>query len=80
MVAHYLSIQSDPSVINDILDLSKLEENKMRLEQIPTYIYDMVEEAMEFVSFEAEKKKLEVICDIQRSTPCAFLGDHTRWE
>lgn len=67
------------SVINDILDLSKLEENKMHLEEIDCPLLATVEEAVEVVSFEAEKKNLEIVCDIDPSVPSYFTGDQIRY-
>lgn len=65
-------------VINDILDLSKLEANKMELEEIPSNIYDVVEKSIEVVGFEAEKKVIDLICNIDSSVPFSFICDPIR--
>lgn len=66
-------------VVNDILDLSKLEENKMHLEDIPCSLLETVEEAIQIVGSEAEKKALDIICDIKSSQPSQFMGDQVRY-
>jgi len=43
-----------------VLDLSKLEENKMTLETREFSVREVVEEALELISFQAEKKGLEI--------------------
>ena len=54
-------------VINDILDLSKLDENKMPLEKSPFSIRHVIEESSEIIAFDAQKKSLEIIIDIDPS-------------
>lgn len=65
-------------IINDILDLSKMEENKMTLENTEFDLRETCEESLEIVSFNAESRKLELICDIDRSVPGKVVGDFCR--
>jgi signal transduction histidine kinase len=65
-------------VINDILDLSKLEQKKMPLEQLPFTLQLVMEESLEVVTFESDKKNLQLICDIDPTVPCQIIGDATR--
>jgi signal transduction histidine kinase len=62
-------------VINDILDFSKLEQDKMTLEKIPFSLYSIVEESLEVVAFESEKKNLELICDMDPNLHDNVTGD-----
>eukprot|EP00027_Filamoeba_sp_ATCC50430_P017795 CAMPEP_0168573304 /NCGR_PEP_ID=MMETSP0413-20121227/18452_1 /TAXON_ID=136452 /ORGANISM="Filamoeba nolandi, Strain NC-AS-23-1" /LENGTH=566 /DNA_ID=CAMNT_0008606523 /DNA_START=268 /DNA_END=1968 /DNA_ORIENTATION=+ len=66
------------ALINDVLDLTKLEENKVELEKAPFCIQTVVEEAVQVVSLEAEKKNLEVVCDTDTALPPVAIGDATR--
>lgn len=50
----------------------------MELEKAPFCIQTVVEEAVQVVSLEAEKKNLEVICDTDTALPRVTIGDATR--
>ncbi len=54
-------------VINDTLDLSKMEENKMVLECRAFSIRTTLEESLEVVHFEAERKRIDLLYDIDPS-------------
>lgn len=69
---------SNSQVVNDILEISKLEAKKVDLEEIEVDITEVTENAIEVVSFEAEKKNLELICDVDTSVPPLVLGDKVR--
>ena len=49
-------------IINDILDFSKVESGKMDLELIPFNLGQMVEDVGTALSFQADRKKLHLIC------------------
>ncbi|MBW2960501.1 response regulator [Mesonia aestuariivivens] len=51
-------------VINDILDFSKIEAGKLELNLSPVDIYDLCKEAVDIIKFQAEKKKIEVLLNI----------------
>lgn len=65
-------------VINDILDFSRLEQNKLPLEAIPFSLYQILEESLEVVAFESEKKQIDLICDIDPNLHDSVVGDATR--
>jgi signal transduction histidine kinase/CheY-like chemotaxis protein len=66
------------SVINDILDISKIEAGKLNLESVPFSLYDEVVSVVRCVALSAHQKGLELLCDIAPDvTPCA-VGDPTR--
>eukprot|EP01114_Cavostelium_apophysatum_P013141 TRINITY_DN3119_c0_g1_i1.p1 TRINITY_DN3119_c0_g1~~TRINITY_DN3119_c0_g1_i1.p1 ORF type:complete len:920 (+),score=244.20 TRINITY_DN3119_c0_g1_i1:120-2879(+) len=64
--------------INDVLDLLKMEENKMTLENTPFSLRNVLEESLEVVSFDADKKHIELICDVEEEVQETVLGDVTR--
>ena len=66
------------TLINDILDLSKIESGLMELEQIPFNINDIVEELVDLVGYRAEVKGLAFhACADPLSYP-TFYGDPGR--
>ncbi|MDJ0554911.1 MAG: response regulator [Microcoleaceae cyanobacterium MO_207.B10] len=66
------------TIINDILDFTKIESGKLELEQNPLDIRSCVEEALELLAPRAAHKNLELACLIDNSVPGMILGDVTR--
>ncbi|NJD68994.1 MAG: response regulator [candidate division NC10 bacterium] len=66
------------TVINDILDLSKLEAGQMTIEEVDFDLRDVVEGVAEILSVRAQKKGLELTCDVDPSLPSSVRGDPTR--
>jgi CheY-like chemotaxis protein/HPt (histidine-containing phosphotransfer) domain-containing protein len=64
-------------VINDILDLSKIEAGQMTLEQRAFVVDEVVQRAVELVRPKADEKQLELIIDTDHLPP-RLLGDATR--
>ena len=65
-------------VINDILDLSKIEAGKLRVEQIPFSLYEVAEQCIDLLSEEAAKKSLLLRLDVDPDVPLLMLGDPAR--
>ncbi|MFH1118112.1 MAG: response regulator [Pseudomonadota bacterium] len=65
------------SLVNDVLDLSKIEADKIELESIPFSLEDLIFDVSEMNRPWAEKKDIQVLCDI-RSVPEQVVGDPTR--
>jgi len=65
-------------VINDILDLSKLEQGKMELEKLQFSLFQVVQESMNVIAIEADKKGIELIVDIQPPMDYLVIGDINR--
>jgi two-component system, sensor histidine kinase and response regulator len=70
-----LSADSLLSVINDILDYSKIEAGKVELEAIAFNLRDCAEEALRAAALPADKKGLELLCDIAHDVPESVEGD-----
>lgn len=66
------------TLINDILDLSKIESDMLELEVRPFYIHDCIEEALDMFVEKASSKKIELAYFIDEDTPGCILGDVTR--
>lgn len=65
-------------IINDILDYSKIESEKLQLEDQPFDLKDCVEDAIDLMAADASEKKLNLSYLIENSTPSAIIGDVTR--
>ena len=65
-------------VINDILDMSKIEAGRMAVERIPTYPAQIVEEVASLVRPRAVEKGIEVRIRYDTSLPAAIACDPTR--
>jgi two-component system, cell cycle sensor histidine kinase PleC len=60
-------------VINDILDMSRIEAGRMVLDMEELVLDDLVEESIRIVSTQAEAQKIEVIPDVGRNL--RMVGD-----
>ncbi len=66
------------SIINDILDLSKIEAGHMELETIPFSLHDEVRRVANIMQVIANKKKLSVKLHIGKEVPPYVKGDPVR--
>jgi PAS domain S-box-containing protein len=65
-------------LINDILDLSKVEASQLELERIGFSLKEKLEKVMEMVAARAHEKGLRLVCDIAPNMPDDVVGDPTR--
>ena len=65
-------------IINDILDISKIEAQKMELESIPFSLFETIEDSVTSIAFQAHKKKIEFTYHIARDIPDEVIGDPGR--
>jgi CheY-like chemotaxis protein len=65
-------------LINDILDLSKIEAGKLDLDLTDLDIRQVAEEVAVLVAEQARAKDLEIICAIEPNVPSALRGDPDR--
>lgn len=66
------------ALINDILDLSKIEAGQVNLESQPFDLRVCLEEALELVAHSAAAKGLKLSCQLDSSLPAVIIGDTTR--
>jgi PAS domain S-box-containing protein len=66
------------SLINDILDLSKIESGHLELEQIEFSIIELVERVVETLAIKAHSKKLELLYELSDDIPDTLIGDPVR--
>ena len=65
-------------LINDILDLSKVEVGHLELESTNFDLRDLIEKAIEILAMQANEKGLELACHLSTDVPCAVIGDPHR--
>lgn len=65
-------------IINDILDLSKIEAGKIELEQIDFSIQNVLKNVKDIMQFKAEEKGLLLNEKIEANVPQVLIGDPTR--
>jgi Signal transduction histidine kinase len=66
------------SIINNILDLSKIEAGVTELEYQAFDLHRCVEASLDLVSADANKKGISTKCEFDGNTPAVILGDPTR--
>jgi PAS domain S-box-containing protein len=66
------------NLINDILDLSKVEASQLDLEQTGFSLSDHLEKAIEMVAPKAQEKGLALVCEISPGVSNDLVGDPTR--
>jgi len=65
-------------VIDDILDLSKIEAGHLDLEMIPFDIHASVESTVKSLAIRAHEKGIELVCQIDADLPADLIGDALR--
>jgi PAS domain S-box-containing protein len=66
------------SIINDILDLSKIESGKLDFNPINFNLHSLLENATLVIRSKAEEKQIEVLCHISPDVPEYIFADDTR--
>src|SRR2546423_1191371 len=65
-------------LIDDILDLSKVETSQIELERTEFSLNDLLEKVTEMVAIRADEKGLALVCEIAPKVPTDLIGDPTR--
>ncbi|TWB68699.1 signal transduction histidine kinase [Nitrospirillum amazonense] len=66
------------SIINDILDVSKLEAGKVELEEIDFSMDELADSVTMLLSPKAAEKDLDLVCYVEDAARGAYRGDPTR--
>lgn len=66
------------AIINDILDFSRMEASRLVVERYPFDPRQCVEDVVEIVAAQAAEKGLEVVYEVDESTPRVLAGDAGR--
>ncbi len=65
-------------LINDILDISKIEAGHLEMEVVDFNLYELVEKTSDIMAIRSHKKQLELACYISEKTPTFIRGDSAR--
>lgn len=65
-------------IINNILDYSKIEAKKMKLENTEFNLRDILQNVSNTVTFKADEKDVEFVYQLQKNLPTRFYGDPLR--
>ena len=65
-------------LIDDVLDLSKIEANRMDLERIPFDPRELADEVAESLNVRAASKDVELVLDVDPHLPMEIVGDPKR--
>ena len=66
------------AIINDILDLSKIESGKLIIDNVDFNVHKMVSGSMDVIGFKAQKKGLEFTVSYAKEVPKKLYGDSLR--
>jgi len=66
------------TILNDILDLSKIDAGKLEIETLPFSLRTLMEEACRTFSFQAKQKGLRLSCITSADAPDSWVGDPGR--
>jgi signal transduction histidine kinase/CheY-like chemotaxis protein/HPt (histidine-containing phosphotransfer) domain-containing protein len=66
------------SIINDVLDLSKIESGMMRIEKTPLSIRGLAHSVYHLFASKAEEKKLDFSLKVEENIPDTLIGDAVR--
>lgn len=66
------------ALLNDVLDVSRLESGSLEVEKAPFSLHDAIEGAVRPLLLKARAKDLKLIFAIEPETPNALIGDSAR--
>jgi len=66
------------AILNDILDLAKIDAGKLELVKEPFDLRKCVEEAVDVLAPQAGEKRVELTCVVDQEIPARFRGDAVR--
>ena len=66
------------ALVNDVLDFSKLEAGRMRVERVAFDLHDAIHDAAEVFSAQAEAKNIELLSHCTADLPQSTVGDAAR--
>lgn len=72
------SAQTLLQIINDILDLSKIEAGRVELESRPFDFEYVIDDCIALLAAQAQDKCLDLVADVDPQTPRILIGDEVR--
>ena len=79
-IFHTITTEADAllCIVNDVLDLSKIEAGKLEIEEIPFDLRNTIEGVVDSIAHEAGQKGLEVMLYLSPDVPSHVTGDPGR--
>ncbi len=74
----HLSSKIIISILNDILDLSKVEADKLALESIDFDLSELLQTLLGMVGVDADEKNIELLLDVGSDIGAVYIGDPHR--
>jgi predicted ATPase/signal transduction histidine kinase/CheY-like chemotaxis protein/tRNA A-37 threonylcarbamoyl transferase component Bud32 len=65
-------------IVNDVLDISKIEAGMLQLEEIDFLIQNVIDDVRTFIADKAEQKGLHLVFDLMPDIPATLIGDPLR--
>lgn len=65
-------------IINEILDMSKLESGKMEIVPVKYNMRSLINDTINMIQLKADAKHLEFKVEVEPEIPSGFIGDETR--
>lgn len=65
-------------VINDVLDISKIEAGKFNIVRTPNNIYDLIKSVFDLLKFRADESNIEFLLEIDNNVPQNLMIDSLR--
>ena len=72
------SAQLMTSIVNDVLDLSRLQSGRMSFERIPVELRDVCQSLLKNVKHQAANKRVQLLFEWEPGTPRHVISDPTR--
>jgi two-component system, sensor histidine kinase and response regulator len=66
------------SLINDIVDISRVEAGELHLDHVAFDLYELMDHLADSLALRAHRKDLELIFDVTQRTPVKLVGDPMR--
>ena len=66
------------AIINDILDISKIESGKLEINPVRYYVSSLLADVISIVKMRADKKTITFAVDIDPNIPSELIGDELR--
>ncbi|MCL1812298.1 MAG: ATP-binding protein [Treponema sp.] len=65
-------------IINNVLDMSKIEANKLELSYVTFDLRKILQKVISFLQFSIEKKRIRFSLNVDENTPSLLIGDEQR--
>lgn len=73
------SAQNILFLVNDVLDLTKIEKGGIELESIKFSLHDIIDQIIQSLSFKKFEKKVDIVAHIHPNVPKVIIGDPVRF-